>query len=58
MMCRIAQVSRSGYYAYKKRLIETSARNVQDKIDFISIKAAYDYKSVNKGTKQIKMRLD
>ena len=58
MMCRIAQVSRSGYYAYKKRLIKTGARNVQDKIDFISIKAAYDYKSVNKGAKQIKMRLD
>lgn len=58
MMCRIAQVSRSGYYAYKKRLLDPSARNIQDKIDFVSIKAAYDYKDVNKGAKQIKMRLD
>ena len=58
MMCRIANVSRSGYYAYKKRLLDPSARNIQDKIDFVSIKAAYDYKDVNKGAKQIKMRLD
>lgn len=56
-MCHIAQVSRSGYYAYKKRLIQPNARSLQDKIDILSIKAAYDYKNVNKGAKQIKMRL-
>lgn len=57
-MCDIANVSRSGYYSYKKRLLELSAKSLQDKFDFLSIKAAYDYKSVHKGAKQIKMSLE
>jgi putative transposase len=58
MMCHIANVSRSGYYSYKKRLLGLSSKSLQDKFDFLSIKAAYDYKSIHKGAKQIKMRLE
>lgn len=56
-MCENVQVSRSGYYAYKKRRIEPNLRMIQDTLDYVYIKAAYDYKDAHKGAKQIKMRL-
>jgi putative transposase len=33
-------------------------REMRDQLDFIAIKAAYEYKGVEKGAKQIKMRLE
>lgn len=56
-MCQIAHVSRSGYYAYVKRLKYPSSKELQDHFDFQMIKAAYEYKSWKKGAKQISMNL-
>ena len=57
-MCVQAKVSRSGYYAYKKRRVIKGEREMRDNLDFIAIKAAYEYKGIEKGAKQIKMRLE
>ncbi len=57
-MCTQASVSRSGYYAYKKRRLTMGEREMKDQLDFIAIKAAYDYEGFKKGAKQIKMRLE
>lgn len=57
-MCGHAKVSRSGYYAYKKRRVTLGEREMRDQLDFIAIKAAYDYEGFKKGAKQIKMRLE
>lgn len=57
-MCRLAKISRSGYYAYKKRRLRIGEREMRDNLDFIAIKAAYEYKGFKKGAKQIKMRLE
>ena len=57
-MCQIAHVSRSGYYAYVKRLKYPSSKELQDHFDFQMIKAAYEYKSWKKGAKQIRMRIE
>lgn len=56
-MCGLAKVSRSGYYAYKKRRLTMGEKDMRDNLDFIAIKAAYDHKGFKKGAKQIKMRL-
>ena len=57
-MCQLAQVSRSGYYAYVKRLSQPSLKEEQDKLDFYFIKKAFDYKGYKKGSRQIKLRLE
>lgn len=57
-MCKIAEVLRSGYYAYVKRLKNPSSKELQDEFDFQMIKAAYEYKSWKKGARQIKMRIE
>ena len=57
-MCTQARVSRSGYYAYKKRRLTMGEREMRDQLDFIAIKAAYEYEGFEKGAKQIKMRLE
>lgn len=57
-MCAHAKVSRSGYYAYKKRRLRMGEREMRDQLDFVAIKAAYDHKGYKKGAKQIKMRLE
>lgn len=57
-MCTIAKVSRSGYYAYKKRFANRQTRDIADATEFMYIKAAYEYKGYKKGAKQIKMRMD
>lgn len=56
-MCQVAQVSRSGYYAYCKRIQITCLKDIQDEIDFAYIKEAFNYRGVDKGARQIKMRL-
>ena len=56
-MCQVAQVSRSGYYAYCKRIQIVCLKDLQDKIDFAYIKEAFNYRGFDKGARQIKMRL-
>ena len=56
-MCKIAGVSRSGYYSYLKRLQNPNDKEYRDQQDFAFIKQAYNYKSWKKGAIQIKMRL-
>lgn len=57
-MCHIAQVSRSGYYAYLKRIQTVQVKELQDAIDFAYIKQAFNYRGYDKGTRQIKMCLE
>lgn len=57
-MCSVAKVSRSGYYAFKKRCLTISLKEIDDETDFMYIQAAYAYKGFKKGAKQIKMRME
>lgn len=56
-MCKLAKVSRSGYYSYVKRRSVLATKELQDQLDFAMIKDAYDYKGWKKGARQIKMRI-
>ena len=56
-LCDIAQVSRSGYYAWLKQEERREAREKQDRIDFELILAAYQYRGYAKGSRSIHMRL-
>lgn len=57
-MCALAKVSRSGYYAYVKRLSSPSDKELKDKEDYYLIKKCFDYKGYKKGARQIKYRLE
>ncbi len=57
-MCDYAGVSRSGYYSYLKRRVVRTPKDIQDELDYLMIKEAYQYKSWKKGAKQIKMRIE
>lgn len=57
-MCSVAKVSRSGYYAFKKRCLIVTVKDISDETDFMYIKAAFEYKGFKKGAKQIKMRME
>ena len=57
-MCSVAKVSRSGYYAFKKRCLTVTVKEFDDETDFMYIKAAYEYKGFKKGAKQLKMRME
>jgi transposase InsO family protein len=56
-MCHVAEVSRSGYYAYLKRSQTISVKEIQDSVDFEYIKEAFKYRGYDKGARQIKMVL-
>ena len=56
-MCKIAGVSRSGFYAFIKAKLKREDKNIQDALDFTFIKSAYEYKSWKKGARQIRYRL-
>mgnify|MGYP003291264760 CR=1 FL=1 len=57
-LCEIAQVSRSGYYAWTKRKNDiNNQREIQDKKDFELILEAYKYRGYKKGSRSIHMRL-
>ena len=56
-MCKLAGVSRSGYYNYIKNRNIISDREFKDQFDFMMIKKAYEYKGWKKGARQIKMRI-
>ena len=56
-MCKLANVSRSGYYSWIKNKPYREDRNIKDALDFKIIKEAYDYKTWKKGARQIKYRI-
>ena len=56
-MCRLAGVSRSGYYNWVSKKPFREDKDIKDALDFKMIKEAYDYKSWKKGARQIKYRI-
>ncbi|WP_289183404.1 IS3 family transposase [uncultured Dubosiella sp.] len=56
-LCRIAGVSRSGYYAWINTTSLRQKREEQDKADFALIKQAYDFRGYKKGARSIYLRL-
>ena len=56
-MCRIAGVSRSGFYAWMAAAPARKSREDQDKDDFAIILEAYRFRGYAKGARSIHMRL-
>ena len=56
-LCRIAGVSKSGYYSWLRSQKKRDSREEKDKQDFALIEAAYKYKGYDKGMRGIHMRL-
>lgn len=56
-LCEIAQVSRSGYYAWVAAEPRRKARDEQDKKDFELILKAFQFRGYAKGARSIHMRL-
>ena len=56
-LCKIAGVSRSGYYAWVDAAPTRLAKEEQDTADFALIKQAYDFRGYAKGARSIYMRL-
>ena len=56
-MCKIAGVSRSGYYAWLKAAPKREDRELKDAFDFRLIREAYEYKTWKKGARQIRYRI-
>ncbi|MCD8206363.1 MAG: IS3 family transposase [Bacteroidales bacterium] len=57
VLCELAGVSRSGYYAWLKAEPIREAQEAQDRADFELILEAYNVRGYSKGAKSIKMRL-
>ena len=56
-LCRIAGVSRSGYYAWVEAAPFRKIREERDLEDYALVKAAYEFRSYKKGARSIYMRL-
>lgn len=56
-LCRIAGVSRSGYYAWLDAAPTRQEREENDLSDFALVKEAYEYRGYRKGARSIYMRL-
>ena len=56
-LCRVAGVSRSGYYRWLSAEPDRAAREDQDRADFDLILAAYQFRGYDKGARGIYMRL-
>ena len=56
-LCRIAGVSRSGYYAWLEAAPYRRRREESDGADFALVKAAYEFRGYKKGARSIYMRL-
>lgn len=56
-LCKLANVSRSGYYKWLNTADARAKREEQDRLDFEKIKEAYDHRGFNKGIRGIHMRL-
>ena len=57
ILCELAGVSRSGYYAWLKAAPTREARELQDKADFELILAIYKRRGYAKGARSIYMGL-
>ena len=57
LLCKIAQVSRSGYYEFIKRQNEDNPIEQKDRKDFELILDAYNYRGYKKGSRSMHMRL-
>ena len=55
--CRIAVVSRSGYYAWLDTAPLRQSREETDSRDFALVKQAYEFRGYKKGARSIYMRL-
>ena len=58
LMCKLADVSRSGYYKWVKTLDARQSREEKDKKDFELVLEAYNYQTWKKGARQIKYRIN
>ena len=56
-MCRIAGVSRSGYYNWLNSAVKRQEREDSDKADFDLVLEAYRFRGYKKGARSIYMRL-
>ena len=56
-MCRIAGVSRSGFYSWMKATPKREAQDKLDEADFKLIQTAYNFRGYPKGARRIYMRL-
>ena len=56
-LCRIAGVSRSGYYAWLDAAPLRQNREETDSLDFALVKQAYEFRGYKKGARSIYMRL-
>jgi len=56
-LCRIAGVSRSGYYAWIEAAPLRQSREESDSADFALVKQAYEFRGYKKGARSIYMRL-
>lgn len=57
LMCQIAGVSRSGFYAWMDAAPRRQAEEDRDLADFAIIKIAYEFRGYKKGARSIYMRL-
>lgn len=57
-LCMLGEVSRSGYYAWKKNEANRSVRQINDEADIVLIKKIYDAEKGKVGALQIKIILD
>ena len=56
-LCKLAEVSRSGYYKWLSTAEERQMREEKDYMDFEKIKEAYAFRGYDKGVRGIHMRL-
>ena len=57
MMCRVAAVSRSGYYAWCAAAPKRDQRSADDEADYLLVLEAYQFRGYKKGARSIYMRL-
>jgi len=58
VLCRIALVSRSGYYNHRRNQMITSEKELRDRKDFEQILEAYRFRRRDKGARSLRMTLD
>lgn len=56
-LCKVADVSRSGFYSWRKNKDKREAKEEKDRNDFELILEAYRYRGFDKGARSIHMRL-